>query len=49
MLDVLHEDESRQLLVVHPLVVHLFLNSKEMHPFAAMATHSAAHSDNVLP
>ena len=40
---------QRYGLVVHPLVVHLFLNSKEMHPFAAMATHSAAHSDNVLP
>jgi hypothetical protein len=25
------------------------LNSKEMHPFPAMATHRAAHCDNVLP
>ena len=42
---MLHEDESWQLVVVPDAV----LNSKEMHPFPAMATHRATHCDNVLP
>jgi hypothetical protein len=40
---VLHEDERKQFC--RPFA---FRNSKEMHPFPAMATHRAAHCDNVL-
>ena len=42
---MLHEDESWQLVVVPDAV----LNSKEMHPFPAMARHRAAHCANELP